>query len=162
VQNPTVFNVQRVKPIHACTQATNSAYQQALGGVWQFYQLVMTQWPVPGDTPQNSGAPGFTFPGSSPPGSPPPPNDATSFANTTLETWDQKSITTGCMACHNLTRTKTDFLWSLQINASPPTISLPLAFRALGAKEPMSAAEAEAQGLLQQLKALMQGAQAPR
>jgi hypothetical protein len=157
VQNPIVFNVQRLKPVHACTQATNSAYQQSLGGVWQFYQLVMTQWPVPGNTPQNSGAPGFTFPGTISPG-----DNATSFANTTLETWDQKSITTGCMNCHNVPRTRTDFLWSLQINAYPPTIPLPLAFRALGAKEPMLAGEAEAQGLLQQLKALMEEAQAPQ
>jgi len=154
VQNPIVFNVQRLKPIHASTQATNSKYQQALGGVWQFYQLVMTQWPVPGNTPQNSGAPRFTFPGRINPG-----DDTTSFANTTLETWEQKAIPTGCMACHNMTRTQTDFLWSLQINAYPPTILLPPGFRALGSAAPMSAAEAEAQQLLKQLKALMKEAQ---
>jgi len=37
----------------------------------------------------------------------------------TLETWDQNSIGTGCMACHTQTQKNTDFLWTLQVNAFP-------------------------------------------
>jgi hypothetical protein len=122
--NPQVYNVTRVQPIATSTRDTNLKYQQALGGVWQFYQLVVTQWPVPpnGVPPQGpvpasqSGLPGFTFPGT---------GATTSFANTTLETWDQKSITTGCMACHNLARSgqpSTDFVWTVQTHALTTTV----------------------------------------
>jgi hypothetical protein len=55
---PPPFNVQRVKPIHLSTQNTNAAYQQALspqGSVWQFYQLVMTQWPLTPNSPSTPG-----------------------------------------------------------------------------------------------------------
>ena len=36
---------------------------KAQNSVWQFYQLTMTQWPVPGGTPANPGTPNFSFPG---------------------------------------------------------------------------------------------------
>ena len=120
--NPQVYNVIRLQPINnqgngsfaTSTQATNANYQKALTGtVWQFYQLVMTQWPLqlkpPSPIPPTqTGFPGFTFPGNNP---------VSSFSNTTLETWDQGSISTGCMACHTLTKNGSDFLWSLEINA---------------------------------------------
>src|SRR6185369_13523343 len=71
---PSPYNVTRTMPISTLvpvpglpsTVQTNANYQQALknaGSVFQFYQLVMTQWPTPGSTPGNSGAPKFTFPG---------------------------------------------------------------------------------------------------
>lgn len=120
---PSPFNVTRTMPISSLvvlglpsTQQTNAAYQQALksqGSIWQYYQLVMTQWPVPGNTPGNPGTPQFSFPGS---------GANSSFANTTMETFDQGSIGTGCMACHNSTQKATDFLWSLKDHAFPPNI----------------------------------------
>jgi hypothetical protein len=123
--NPKLYNVVRVMPIDSSTVDTNGKYQKALGGVWQFYQLVMTQWPVPpngvpseGPVPASQpGTPNFTFPGT---------GATTSFANTTLETWLQG---TGCMVCHNLATSKTpstDFLWTLQVNALKPATLSPL------------------------------------
>lgn len=108
--SPNIYNVQRKKPIHSSTQNTNAKYQNAIGGVWQFYQLVMTQWPVPVNQPNLPGTPNNTFPGI---------GATTSFANTTLETWDQNIIGTGCMACHTQAQKTTDFLWTLQVNAFP-------------------------------------------
>lgn len=124
--SPTVYNVVRIKPIDTqgngslatSTQATNAKYQQALAGtVWQFYQLVMTQWPLQLNPPNpipsaQNGFPANTFPGT---------GAASAFSNTTLETWDQSSIGTGCMACHTITQKNSDFLWSLEINAFDAT-----------------------------------------
>lgn len=120
---PSPFNVTRTMPISTLvvqglpsTVQTNANYQQALknaGSVWQYYQLVMTQWPVPGNTPTNPGTPTFSFPGL---------GANTSFANTTMETFDQSSISFGCMACHTVTKNATDFLWSLADHAFPPKI----------------------------------------
>jgi hypothetical protein len=100
-------------------------YQAALhqkGGPWEFYRLVMTQWPLQLDPtqpipPDQNGAPGFTFPGAN--------NHASAFANVTLETFDQTDIRKSCMACHTITQQATDFLWSLEINAFPGTLSPP-------------------------------------
>lgn len=110
---PTIFNVDRVKPIHPQTQATNTRYRDALkpaGGPWQFYQLVVTQWPLSVGDPTKDGRPNNTFPGA---------GAATSFSNITMETFDQKGIATGCMNCHNKTRVDSDFLWSLVTRAFP-------------------------------------------
>lgn len=119
------FNATRVMPIGigpTTTPATNTAYQKLLAAAapnspWQFYQLVMTQWPVPGNAPQNQGRPANSFPGT---------GATSSFSNVALETFDQSSIFTGCMNCHNATAhpnnapTGDDFLWSLAVNAFPP------------------------------------------
>jgi len=122
----TPFNVTRVMPIGIApgtTPATNANYQALLAKAapnspWQYYQLVMTQWPTPGNSPQNPGSPKFTIPGLNP---------TSSFANVTMETFDQKSIFSGCMNCHNSTAHPNggstpgnDFLWSLAINAYAP------------------------------------------
>jgi hypothetical protein len=110
---PAPINVQRLKPVNSSTVATNGVWQSALNrqnSVWQYYQLIMTQWPVPGDTPANPGSPNFTFPGS---------GATSAFANSTLETWDQTNIRFGCMNCHNFIQNN-DFLWSLQMNAFRP------------------------------------------
>jgi len=112
---PGPYNVERLKPIHPSTAATNSAYQHALqvaGSRWQFYQLGMTQWPRNPNTPSDTGSPSKTFPGS-------PPSDATTFSNMTMEAFEQKTITTGCMSCHNLARAKVDYLWSVMTRAHP-------------------------------------------
>jgi hypothetical protein len=116
---PLKFNVQRLKPIHPSTQQTNAAYRQALAqqnSVWQFYQLVMTQWPLQLNPPQpipvsQQGSPNFTFPGT---------GATTAFSNVTMETFDQERIRTGCMNCHNLTKAETDFLWVLNTHAFDP------------------------------------------
>ena len=117
---PVAFNVDRLKPIHASTVATNEAYRQILkpqGAVWQFYQLVMTQWPVPENQPSLPGTPANTFPGF-----PAGTNDTSAYANLTMETFDQKKVQEGCMNCHNFTRVATDFLWTLKTHAFPPNV----------------------------------------
>lgn len=111
---PGPVNIQRLTPIHSKTAATNVIWQNALkaqNSVWQFYQLTMTQWPVPSSTPGNPGSIQFSFPGAGAAGS--------AYANTTLETWDQTNIRNGCMNCHNSVQNN-DFVWSLQMNAFTP------------------------------------------
>lgn len=109
---PPPFNVQRSLPLHPSTQQTNAMYRQALGAqnsVWQFYQLVLTQWPKRPDggpiDPDTPGTPEYTRPGI---------GDALNVANTTMETFFQD---VGCMDCHNFTRVDTDFVWSLKLHA---------------------------------------------
>jgi hypothetical protein len=120
----TPFNIVRVNPIHPSTTQTNSLYRSELAkvnSVWKNYQLVMTQWPTPpaGTPPQGpvpadqDGQPDHTFPGT---------GGATAFANTTLETFEQEHVDTGCMACHDDTRVQTDFVWTLQDHAFEPNI----------------------------------------
>jgi hypothetical protein len=114
------FNVTRVKPIHPSTVGTNNAYHAALAAnsKWRFYQLVVTQWPTTPSNPNLDGKPPHTFPGAS-------PNDQTSFANTALETFEQKFVITGCMACHNATMKPTDFVWSINDHAFPASTATP-------------------------------------
>lgn len=110
---PAPFNVQRTLPVHSSTAGTNSGYQRMLAGsVWEFYELTMTQWPIPVSSPSSPGTPNLTFPGT---------GATTAFSNSTLETFEQGDIKTGCMNCHNSTRVKTDFLWSLKDHAFPAT-----------------------------------------
>jgi hypothetical protein len=132
---PAPYNVVRQTPINPETTRTNAAYQAALAGkgsVWQFYQLAMTQWPT---SPTSNGTPGTTFPGI---------GATSAFANTTMETFDQQQIRTGCMNCHSLTRQNSDFAWSIFNHAAP---------------KPGVAALALNSGPLAQLKALMSAAQ---
>jgi hypothetical protein len=111
------YNVTRIKPIHDSTMATNAAYRKALNGtIWQNYQLVMTQWPLKAGMPNLPGTPDQTFPGF-----PVGTNDKTAFANTTMETFDQRTVRNGCMNCHNSTQLESDFVWSLEDHAFPPT-----------------------------------------
>ncbi len=124
-QVPPPFNVSRLKSIDSRTQDTNARYQQALkaqNSVWQFYALVMTQWPLPPEgapvqgpvPPDQDGTPANTFPGTA--------GATTSFANATMETFEQGDVTKGCMACHDRVGKRTDFLWSLNDHASPPNV----------------------------------------
>jgi len=132
---PAPFNVTRVMPTNPSTQATNKKYQDALRGansVWQFYQLVMTQWPVPQPPattnviPSQPGTANFTFPGL---------GATSSFANAALETFDQSNVRFGCMACHNATKDNSDFVWSLSFNAFPQPILGNVFTTALGAPQ---------------------------
>jgi hypothetical protein len=159
---PLVFNIVRVKPINSSTVKTNAAYQAKLKDtVWANYQLVMTQWPLVAGNSSLPGTPVNTFPGSS--------DFSSSFANTTLETFDQKSISTGCMACHNLVKAKhnIDFLWSLEINAFPPPAStlamVPLgtSMSTLAGAHSMSLQATPGSPALRDLKALLESAVAP-
>ena len=167
-----IFNVQRLTPINSSTGATNANYQSALrakGGPWQFYQLVMTQWPLPQSPlpeqgpvpPGQAGTPGFTFPPASPP---------SALAKVALETFDQKRIQTGCMNCHDQTSTTdpsacsptkkicTDFLWSLNLNAWPSTLAPPSEPMLVLRPPPrLTAAAKILSPQLQALKQLMQG-----
>jgi len=146
----TRFNITRTQPIgigyptpqnDQTTPATNANYQALLakaapGSPWQYYQLVMTQWPVPGHTPTNGGDPNHSFPGKIPnlsclPNVPGHYVQGCSFANVTLETFDQSSIFQGCMSCHNITQPN-DFLWSLAVNAYAPPSKNPTARLAAG------------------------------
>lgn len=111
---PPPYNVTREKPIHPSTVTTNAEYRKALKGtIWANYQLVMTQWPLKPKMPNLPGTPANTFPGAG--------SDTTAFANTTMETFDQRLIRNGCMNCHNFTRVESDFVWSLEDHAFPPT-----------------------------------------
>jgi hypothetical protein len=116
VPTPAPFNVERVTPIHPSTADTNTTYRNLLrgaGSVWQFYQLVMTQWPLVPSQPATPGTPANTFPGT---------NATSAFANVTMETFDQANVKTGCMACHNSTRLPTDFVWTLNDHAFPANV----------------------------------------
>ncbi|HEX8396748.1 MAG TPA: hypothetical protein VF644_04945 [Pyrinomonadaceae bacterium] len=154
---PTKFNVTRTMPITDSTMQTNAVYQQALknkgSGVWQYYQLVMTQWPTPGNTPTNPGSPPFTIPGSG-------LSNNTSFANVTMETFFQANVSTSCMACHNVIKNQTDFNWTLNNHAFSPTN--PLTPLALGDHTPVAMTALRAKKAkqispeLQQLKAILE------
>jgi hypothetical protein len=105
------YNVQRMRPIlgeppadanfEFSTADTNNKYRATLAhdypdSPWQNYQLVMTQWPMHPNRQDLDGAIDNTFPGSFQiPGAGP-----TASANSTIETFLQKSVATGCMACH--------------------------------------------------------------
>jgi hypothetical protein len=115
---PPAFNVDRLKPIHDQTQATNKKYRAALKGtVWKNYQLVATQWPLKPNDPTLPGTPQNTFPGTI--------GATTAFANITMESFDQKSVALSCMACHDATKGATDFLWSLNDHAFPADSGAP-------------------------------------
>ncbi len=114
---PAPYNVTRVKPIHKNTQATNTAYRKLLASdksIWRNYQLVMTQWPLAPNSPNTPGNPANTFPGTG--------SDQTAYSNLALETFEQARVSTGCMACHNVTKARTDFLWVLNTRAHPANV----------------------------------------
>lgn len=117
------FNVVRDAgaPILTSTELTNYAYQRRLAGTpWQYYKLVVTQWPrlegnqVTPIPPSQDGSVPNTFPGS---------GAFSAFANVTMETFDQKGVQLGCMSCHNRSRMTTDFMWSVFDHAYPARLA---------------------------------------
>jgi len=116
------FNVARdpQAAILTPTELTSYSYQHLLAGTpWQYYRLVVTQWPrmegnqadpVPAG---RDGTPPNTFPGT---------GAFSAFANLTMETFDQKGVQLGCMSCHNRARMTTDFMWSVLDHAYPPQL----------------------------------------
>lgn len=90
-QIPTQVN--RVIPIDSGTQELNAYYKSLLiavnpKSVWQYYELVGTQWPTDGQSKtDNTGVPFPTY-----------------LANSTLETYDQGTtpeVSSSCIGCHN-------------------------------------------------------------
>jgi hypothetical protein len=125
---PEPYNVERTTKIHDMgnfsTARTNDRYramlaQQYPNSPWQNYQLVMTQWPLKRNRPDLDGSPGNTFPGVGNSPIPGVPNDATAFANTTMETFRQEHVAgNGCLGCHNAVKNR-DFVFSLSVRAFP-------------------------------------------
>jgi hypothetical protein len=113
------FNVDRpfFAPVHPKTELTNYQYQELLKGtVWQYYGIVVTQWPrldgdqsVPVPPAQNGEIPN-TFPGA---------GAFSAFANPAMETFDQARPQLGCMSCHNQARMAADFIWTVLDHAYP-------------------------------------------
>jgi hypothetical protein len=111
------FNVARSAPIHPKTVLTNFQYERLLKGtVWEYYQLVVTQWPrlegnqaAPVPATQNGDILN-TFPGT---------GAFSAFANLSMETFDQGRPQLGCMSCHNQARMSGDFMWSVLDHAFP-------------------------------------------
>lgn len=105
--------ITRVIPIDSATMALNAEWQGRLRGVseqsvWQFYELVSTQWPT---------NPGASLSGPTPMGNPAPQF----LANTTLETYIQgrvPNVSSSCIGCHNNATTTTgvfsDFSYLLE------------------------------------------------
>ncbi|MDB5089762.1 MAG: hypothetical protein JWR09_3756 [Mucilaginibacter sp.] len=119
------YNLSRVKPLNQYTKVANARYQKALkdaGSVGQYYKLVMTQWPTPPNKPDMNGKAKNTIPGAKnndDPANPRPKSDSTSFANITMETYEQSIISTGCMNCHDIARNNADFLFTMFNHAGP-------------------------------------------
>ena len=121
------FNVIRSAqaPIHFDTSVTNRGYQELLRNtVWQYYKLVVTQWPLqPGNQAlpvpaTQTGEIFHTFPGTGPGTS-----AKSAFANLAMETFDQGRPELGCMSCHNQARMGADFMWSVLDHAYPSTLA---------------------------------------
>lgn len=111
LDDPKAMQVVRSKNIANSTKRTNDDYRALLRGtIWENYQLVMTQWPKYPQPEEENGAP---FPGQFT-----GPDPMTNIANTTMETYFQKSVSTSCMNCHDTARHRgTDFVWFLQLRA---------------------------------------------
>jgi hypothetical protein len=113
-------NVVRRQHIEDVTKQINADWQamlRAAGSVWQYYKLVLTQWPsipvYPNGDAQNA--------------SPAPPcrlSTGTATASVVLETFFQQpavcTSTTTCMTCHNGAR-GADFVWSILMNRYAPS-----------------------------------------
>ncbi len=80
------------------TQGMNKTYQELLKGtVWEYYELVGTQWP---SLPEETAKFGVPFPAY--------------LANTVIETYFQN---TSCMGCHSSAYSTSDFSWSIKLRA---------------------------------------------
>jgi hypothetical protein len=95
-------------------------YQKLFAGTpWQYYKLIVTQWP------RREGKQVDPIPATidgSPPNSFPGTGAFSAFANVTMETFDQKRVETGCMSCHNRARMTGDFMWTILDHAYPAVL----------------------------------------
>jgi hypothetical protein len=127
---PAPINIERLNPINSdydvpfrSTIETNLMWRRALKAqksVWQYYQLVMTQWPIDDLKDSDPGTPGYTIPGGG------AGDIHSAFANATLETWPQTDVKFGCMNCHTKTKKGSDFVWSLVVKSLSDRTALPL------------------------------------
>lgn len=128
VPSPSAVQVTRVNPIPntptgASTRDFNAYYQQLLKGtVWQYYELVVTQWPANPGLPAQGGSfmlmqNGGIYPQNA--GAAFPVNGA---VNTTMETYFQTQNDAAgaggnsCMSCHYRAG-QSDFSWGLNRRA---------------------------------------------
>jgi hypothetical protein len=123
---PRPFQVERLQKIRTAVMSENKTQQSALRNLdsrWQYYGLVMTQWPtVPGEP--------LRLPAPEPLGS---MKRGPAVTNTTMETFlqtqpDNPVPEWTCMGCHATAR-MTDFVFSIMINRQKPagTTSVPAA-----------------------------------
>jgi hypothetical protein len=111
----TRFNPIPTTPQGASTVDINNFYQAKVvkGTVWEYYELVFTQWPTD-DTSSKSSGSGGIYPQDA--GIPFPPFN---IANTAIETYMQSQEDAkgaggnSCMACHYQLADQTDFSWAL-------------------------------------------------
>ncbi len=118
----TPVQVLRVTPIDPAVQQLNAQFQAVLRmwnskNVWQYYELVSTQWPADPPKTAKFGEPQPTF-----------------LANTTLETYFQgpspanptaKDPPHSCMDCHGMFAQQKDFVFQL-FKANPKTAAAPV------------------------------------
>jgi hypothetical protein len=115
----TPVQVLRVTPIEPDAAPLNRQWQQALRSwnsktVWQYYQLVSTQWPAEPANVKGLGMPQPTF-----------------LANTTLETFFQgpsvgapspANPPHSCIGCHGMFALRRDFLFQLPRSEGDPAL----------------------------------------
>jgi hypothetical protein len=138
---PPPVNVERIRAINhdppeivtRSTTETNEKWQDELrkeNSVWQYYQLVVTQWSVAGRCREGCGAPLYTVPGVDQDNCSNPACNhlaGSAIANASMETWLPSNLQFGCMACHNKVasgaapnnKDPLDFVFSLRVNAYP-------------------------------------------
>jgi hypothetical protein len=111
--NPDPMQVVRLQPIQPDTMKMNRDYWNLLeikGTIWANYMLIMTQWPSAPGTPDptNTGAP---F----------PVGAASTLANMTMETYQQKNGHS-CMECHQQVSNQLgrDFVAFMALDAHDP------------------------------------------
>jgi hypothetical protein len=118
---PRAYQVERLQKIEPAAKQANLAQKEELGrlgSVWQYYKLVMTQWPGTPFAPKQNA---FNA-------APKPPcgqRGDTATVNTTMETFFQTQqqhcpLALTCMGCHDMAR-KTDFIWSIPFNPNHPS-----------------------------------------
>ena len=120
-KNPSPMQVVRKHRISDETMDMNCAYwalEGIKGTVWQYYMLVLTQWPT------TSKSAGPTNPGE------PWPGRIFNLSNTTMETYLQDADANGdfpsCMGCHAVSNEEgRDFVWFLTMDAYRPGVRAP-------------------------------------
>ncbi|MEK6302699.1 MAG: hypothetical protein AABO41_18470 [Acidobacteriota bacterium] len=142
IPNPAstpAVEVNRVQDITGCTKCINNMFQQFLvqqlgaNTVWQYYQLVATQWPAS----QNQFQVGANYPYNCDCPFPASPTTSTNdpVSNLTMETYLQEY--TSCMQCHYMAA-QTDFSFILQEDAYPPSSSAAAALKSLKTTDPIN------------------------
>lgn len=111
--NPDPMQVVRLQPIQPDTMKMNCDYwnlPDIKGTIWANYMLIMTQWPTAPENPDPSNM-----------GAPFPIGTASTLANTTMETYQQRNGHS-CMECHQevSNRLGRDFVAFMALDAHDP------------------------------------------